>query len=219
MSLTGIEDNYTQPLATRRTSRLFAQMLWLVLSLAFIYIMADIVFKPALSSLLRGDVTKAQLVAAAKQEFQVQYDAINTGMPTRPFPTAADATDWAEHSKLVVFLSTELTDQIKSGQISPAVPFIDHVGWVPAWNTPVLKMRVSSFDETTRKGSWDSLAYATAEEVIVSFHEVDGRWRVASVDSAQRWVYHDSGFMQDRCNRLVNGKWDRSLCAMPGDDI
>ncbi|MEN9711267.1 MAG: hypothetical protein RL441_1259 [Actinomycetota bacterium] len=180
-------------------------------SMFVVYLIADIAVKPAISPLLVAGVSKAELEAAAVAEFQVEYDAINLGTPTAPFATSSQAADWAEHSKAVVANFAEITAAIKSGDREPVKVYLDSVGWVPAWNTPVLKMRVSIHDPAIKAGSWSGDEVWTQAKVIVGFHQVDGAWRVAWVDRQDSHAYLDN-ILADSCFRAVDGKVDGSAC-------
>ena len=181
-------------------------------SLFVVYLIADIAVKPVVSPMLVAGVSKADLEAAAVAEFQVEYDAINLGKPTAPFATSSQAADWAEHSKAVVASFSDITAAIKSGDREPVKVYLDGVGWVPAWNTPVLKMRVSIHDPAIKAGSWSGDEVWTQAKVIVGFHQVDGAWRVAWVDRQDSYAYRDD-LLADSCFRAVNGKVDSSNCG------
>ena len=153
MTVVDVEESTPESEAAAAGTR-WGRWALVALSLFVVYLVADIAVKPAISPMLVAGVSKAELEAAAVAEFQVQYDAINLGTPTAPFATSSQAADWAEHSKAVVTNFAEITAAIKSGDREPVKVHLDSVGWVPAWNTPVLKMRVSIHDPAIKAGSW-----------------------------------------------------------------
>lgn len=150
-------------------------------------------------------VTTEELLEVSQDEFEIQFEAINSGKPQRPFKYSPDGEHWFEHSKQVVLFESKLTEAIKNQLMSPVSISLDNYVRNDTWFEPRLSLRVDVFSKCL---SEDLNAYSNELQLLchedrntdlkeahqifysyyeVSFHKVDDAWQVRAVWSPEKY--------------------------------
>ncbi|MEN9711266.1 MAG: hypothetical protein RL441_1258 [Actinomycetota bacterium] len=154
---------------------------------------------------IKWSIDKAELLTIAQSEFQMEYDAINTGRPTSPFAESTQAEAWARHSKLLISAYEETTDAILAGEQSPIEVRIENSGWVFNWFTPTLKLDVLAFSDGEQVNPWRI-------RELVEFTRIDGQWVVSAVNARSSFNGEGPGLTADSCLQWGPRGADWSAC-------
>jgi len=174
-------------------------------ALAVAYFIAPVFGIP--QSVRFGNVATADLVDEVQQEFEIQFEPLNTGVATSPFSGSPDAAHWQTHSKEVVTYFAYISNAVKAKEIEPLTIEVDQVNRRDSWFEPRLSIRfvanskcsaeyaklpqvaneISEYCHTNKLNKTDGPIYQSHFEV--SFHQVDNQWRVRTVWSPEPFFH------------------------------